>query len=78
MKEDWIKQQRKKLEGHRKTPPAGLWEGICEQMGLTPEPVRQSFTIRHRYWVAAAAVIALIGLFMVYQFGIIYKLRDTC
>ena len=68
MKEDWIKQQRKKLEGHRKTPPAGLWEGICEQMGLTPEPVRQSFTIRHRYWVAAAAVIALIGLFMVYQF----------
>ncbi len=68
MKEDWIEQQRQKLEGHRKTPPAGLWEGICEQMGLTPEPVRQSLTIRRWHWVAAAAVLALVGLFMVYQF----------
>ena len=68
MKEDWIEQQRQKLEGHRKTPPAGLWEGICEQMGLTPEPVRQSPTMRRWHWVAAAAVIALVGLFMVYQF----------
>lgn len=68
MKEDWIEQQRQKLEGHRKTPPAGLWEGICEQMGLTPEPVRQSQTMRRWHWVAAAAVIALVGLFMVYQF----------
>ena len=68
MKEDWIEQQRQKLEGHRKTPPAGLWEGICEQMGLTPEPVRQSLTIKRWHWVAAAAVIALVGLFMVYQF----------
>ena len=68
MKEDWIEQQRQKLEGHRKMPPAGLWEGICEQMGLTPEPVRQSQTMRRWHWVAAAAVIALVGLFMVYQF----------
>ena len=68
MKEDWIEQQRQKLEGHRKTPPAGLWEGICEQMGLTPEPVRQSLTIKRWHWVAAAAVTALVGLFMVYQF----------
>ena len=68
MKEDWIEQQRHKLEGHRKTPPTGLWEGICEQMGITPEPVRQSLTIRRWHWVVAAAVIALIGLFMVYQF----------
>ena len=68
MKEDWIEQQRQKLEGHRKTPPAGLWDGICEQMGLTPEPVRQSQTMRRWHWVAAAAVIALVGLFMVYQF----------
>ena len=68
MKEDWIEQQRQKLEGHRKTPPAGLWEGICEQMRLTPEPVRQSQTMRRWHWVAAAAVIALVGLFMVYQF----------
>lgn len=68
MKEDWIEQQRQKLEGHRKMPPAGLWEGICEQMGLTPEPVRQLQTMRRWHWVAAAAVIALVGLFMVYQF----------
>lgn len=68
MKEDWIEQQRQKLEGHRKMPPAGLWEGICEQMGLTTEPVRQLQTMRRWHWVAAAAVIALVGLFMVYQF----------
>ena len=68
MKEDWIEQQRQKLEGHRKMPPAGLWEGICEQMGLTSEPVRQLQTMRRWHWVAAAAVIALVGLFMVYQF----------
>ena len=37
MKESWKEEMRNKLEGHRKAPPSGLWEGISEQMGLAPE-----------------------------------------
>lgn len=65
MREDWAEKLRQKLEGHRKSPPPGLWEGICEQMGLTPEPVRQLHTLRRWYWAAAAAVLALVGFFVV-------------
>ena len=69
MKEDWIKQQRKKLEGHRKTPPPGLWEGISLQMnkpsGLTP--LSRLTGTAHRYWAAAAAVLALVGLFILFH-----------
>jgi hypothetical protein len=67
MKEDWTEKLRQKLEGHRKSPPPGLWEGICEQMGLTPEPVQESHTIRRWYWAVAAAVLALVGFFIVYD-----------
>ena len=38
MKEDWTKQMKQKLEGHKMTPPAGLWEAISNQMGLEPTP----------------------------------------
>ena len=74
MKEDWAEQLRRKLEGHEVTPPDGLWERICEQMeaegwpmGLKHEPVRQKPAINKWRWAAAAAVLALVGCFVVYE-----------
>lgn len=68
MKDDWTNQLRQKLEGHEMAPPAGLWEGISEQMGFSPAPVRPTAVIRRWYWfAAAAAVVALVGFFALYQ-----------
>ena len=64
MKEDWTEQLRRKLEGHRKTPPAGLWEGISKEMGFEAEPVSRKSDGRRWYWAAAAAVLALVGFFV--------------
>ena len=67
MKEDWTEQLRKKLEGHEATPPEGLWEDICKEMGLTPKSVSKPATYKRLYW-AAAIVLALAGFFAYYQF----------
>ena len=73
MKEYWTDKMRRKLAGHRKEPPAGLWDGICEQMGMepdlavTPEPVRKPTVLRRWSWAAAAAVLALAGFFVFYD-----------
>lgn len=69
MKENWTKAMKQKLEGHRKTPPPGLWEGISSQMNK-PSGLTQLSRLTgsaHRYWAAAAAVLALVGLFMLYH-----------
>ena len=66
MEEKWIDDMRRKLEGHKMTPPPGLWESISKQMGLSEEPVRKPAT-RRWYWVAAAVVLALVGFFAFYQ-----------
>lgn len=68
MKEDWTKQMKQKLEGHQMTPPAGLWEGISNQMGLEPAPAHKPAIIRRWYWAAAAVVLALVGFFTFYNF----------
>lgn len=67
MKESWEEQLRRKLEGHRKTPPAGLWEGISREMGLKAEPVRKPITIRRWWWAAAAVVLVLVGFFVFHE-----------
>lgn len=65
MKQYWEEKLKRKLEGHRKSPPEGLWEGINEQMGLTPEPIRKPSAKR---WIwSAAAALALAGFFAFYQ-----------
>ena len=69
MKEDWTKQMKQKLEGHKMTPPAGLWEGISNQMGLEPAPAAKPAITRRLYWAAAAVVLALIGFFAFYNFN---------
>ena len=67
MREDWAEKLRWKLEGHRKTPPPGLWEGICKEMGFEAEPVHQKPAVIKRWWTAAAAVLALVGFFVFYN-----------
>ena len=66
MKENWIDDMKRKLEGHQMDPPPGLWDDICKQMGLSPEPVRKSVAKRW-YWAAAAGILVLVGFFAVYQ-----------
>ena len=67
MKEDWTEQLRKKLEGHEATPPEGLWEDICKEMGLTSAPASKPATHKRLYW-AAAILLALVGFFAYYHF----------
>ena len=67
MREDWAEKLRRKLEGHRKTPPPGLWEGICKEMGFEAEPVSKPAVMKRLYWAAAAAVLALVGFFVIYN-----------
>ena len=67
MKEDWTEQLRKKLEGHEASPPEGLWEDICKEMGLTPTPACKPATYKRLYW-AAAIFLAFTGFFAYYHF----------
>lgn len=62
MKEKWIEEMRQKLADYEVEPPAGLWEDICKEMGISPEPV--SKPSKWRYWAAAAVVLALVGFFL--------------
>lgn len=66
MKESWKEEMRSKLEGHRKAPPSGLWEGISEQMGLAPDTPRLS-SRRYWVWAAAATILLLVGWFTLHQ-----------
>ena len=68
MKENWTKQMKNKLEGHQMTPPAELWEGISNQMGLESASVPPSAVIRRWHWAVAAVVLALVGFFAFYNF----------
>ena len=68
MKENWTTDMKQKLEGHKMTPPAGLWEGISSEMGLQKEPAPKTVAIRRWHWVVAALVLALVGFFALYQF----------
>ena len=55
MKEDWTDQLRQKLEGFEMTPPEGLWEDICKEMGMPVEPASTSH--KRWYWAVAAAIL---------------------
>ena len=66
MKEDWTDQLRQKLEGFEMTPPEGLWEDICKEMGMPVEPASASH--KRWYWAVAAAILALVGFFAVYLY----------
>ena len=68
MKENWTTDMKQKLEGHKMTPPAGLWEGISGEMGLQENPAPTTVAIGRWHWVVAAMLLALVGFFTLYQF----------
>ena len=68
MKENWTTDMKQKLEGHKMTPPAGLWEGISSEMGIQKESALKTVAIKRWQWVAAM-FLALVGFFLVYQFS---------
>ena len=68
MKENWTTDMKQKLEGHKMTPPAGLWEGISSEMGIQKELAPKTVAIKRWQWVAAM-FLALVGFFLVYQFS---------
>ena len=69
MSDNWEEQLRKKLENYEMEPPPGLWEDICKQMdnhfGL--KPLSRLTGTAQRWWAVAAAVLALVGCFVVYE-----------
>lgn len=67
MKEDWTEQLRRKLENYEVEPPPGLWEDICKQMGLEPEPASKKPAISRWRWAVAAVVLVLVGFFLIYN-----------
>ena len=69
MNEKWTTNMKQRMEGHKMSPPAGLWEGISSEMGLQKESGFKTVAIKRWYWVAAAVVIVLVGFFAVYQFN---------
>ena len=69
MKNDWTHILKKQLEGHEMLPPTGLWEGIDKQMEFTPFPTKHRKSITWWKWGSVAAVLLLVGFFMLYDFN---------
>ena len=45
MSDKWEELLRKKLEDYEVEPPPGLWEGICEKMGIDPVTMEKKPTV---------------------------------
>ena len=75
MNDDWAERLRKHLENYEVEPPPELWESICERLGIDPEPapepvpVKKPAQIKRWIWAAAAGILALVGVFVAYQWG---------
>ena len=75
MNDDWAERLRKHLENYEVEPPPELWESICERLGIDPEPApepvpaKKPAQIKRWIWVTAAGILALVGVFVAYQWG---------
>ena len=75
MNDDWTERLRKHLENYEVEPPPELWESICERLGIDPEPApepvpaKKPAQIKRWIWVTAAGILALVGVFVAYQWG---------
>ena len=75
MNDDWAERLRKHLENYEVEPPPELWESICERLGIDPEsapepvPAKKPVQIKRWIWAAAAGILALVGVFVAYQWG---------
>ena len=75
MNDDWAERLRKHLENYEVEPPPELWESICERLGIDPEPApepvpaKKPAQIKRWIWAVAAGVLALVGVFVAYQWG---------
>ena len=75
MNDDWTERLRKHLENYEVEPPPELWESICERLGIDPEPApepvpaKKPAQIKRWIWAAAAGILALVGVFVAYQWG---------
>ena len=67
MSDKWEELLRKKLEDYEVEPPPGLWEGICDKMDIDPVTLEKKPAVSSRWWAAAAAMLALVGCFVVYE-----------
>jgi hypothetical protein len=73
MNDDWAERLRKHLENYEVEPPPGLWEAICERLGIDPEPApepvpaKKPAQMKRWIWAAAAGILALVGVFVAYQ-----------
>jgi hypothetical protein len=67
MSDKWEELLRKKLENYEVEPPPGVWEGICEKMGIDPVTLEKKPAVSRWWWAAAAVVLALVGCFVVYE-----------
>ena len=57
MKENWINDMKRQLEGHKMEPPKGLWESISSQMGQPSGMKSPSRRTGMAQWYWAAAVV---------------------
>ena len=75
MNDDWTERLRKRLENYEVEPPPELWESICERLGIEPEPApmpvpaRKTARMKRWVWATAAGILALVGVFVAYQWG---------
>ena len=75
MNDDWTERLRKRLENYEVEPPPELWESICERLGIEPEPApmpvpaRKTARMKRWVWATAAGILALVGVFLAYQWG---------
>lgn len=67
MSDKWEERLRKKLENYEVEPPPGLWEGICDKMGIDPASLEKKPAVSRWWWAVAASILVLVGCFVAFE-----------